>query len=389
MPDPLGITIVQGAFLPVPPLLGGAVEKVWYALGQEFARCDHRVLHVSRAYPGLPENVIEHGVEHRRVPGYATPRALWRLKLLDLVYSLRVRKILPPADVLVTNTFWLPIIERRRSRGRPYVHVARYPKGQIRLYPERAILQTVSEPIREAILREVPRATARVRVIPYPLSAAYLVPLTPPKQIILYTGRLHPEKGVHLLVNAFRRLVSGGLRGWTLRIVGPWQTAQGGGGADYRQLLLESAQTSGGQVDVLEPIFDEARLVSEYQSAAIFAYPSLAEFGETFGLSVLEAMAAGCVPVVSSLACFRDFLREGIDGLVFDHRSARAEENLARSLAELTGDSGARERMRAAAWSTARQYTLPEIARRFIEDFSSVTERRALNPSALSLCQPH
>src|SRR5579862_3380431 len=31
----LKITIVQGAFFPVPPLMGGAVEKVWFTLGRE------------------------------------------------------------------------------------------------------------------------------------------------------------------------------------------------------------------------------------------------------------------------------------------------------------------------------------------------------------------
>src|SRR5690606_7455505 len=116
---PLDITLVQGAFLPVPALLGGAVEKVWHALGQEFARGGHRVVHVSRSHASLPARNLEHGVEHRRVRGYETPRSLWRLKLLDLAYSLRARRALPRADVLVTNTFWLPAIERRASRGRP------------------------------------------------------------------------------------------------------------------------------------------------------------------------------------------------------------------------------------------------------------------------------
>jgi hypothetical protein len=31
------------------------------------------------------------------------------LKVLDLFCSLRVRRILPAADILVTNTFWLPL----------------------------------------------------------------------------------------------------------------------------------------------------------------------------------------------------------------------------------------------------------------------------------------
>ena len=42
------ITIVLGAFFPVPPLLGGAVEKVWFALGPEFVRRGHEVVQISR-----------------------------------------------------------------------------------------------------------------------------------------------------------------------------------------------------------------------------------------------------------------------------------------------------------------------------------------------------
>ena len=41
------ITIVLGAFFPVPPIMGGAVEKVWFALGQEFARRGHEVVQIS------------------------------------------------------------------------------------------------------------------------------------------------------------------------------------------------------------------------------------------------------------------------------------------------------------------------------------------------------
>jgi glycosyltransferase involved in cell wall biosynthesis len=388
MDRPLDITLVQGAFLPVPALLGGAVEKVWHALGQEFARGGHRVVHVSRAHPSLPARNEENGVEHRRVRGYETPRSLWRLKLLDLAYSLRARRALPPADILVTNTFWLPAIERRRSRGRPYVHVARYPKGQLRLYPRRAVLQTVSEPIRAAILREISDA-ARVRVIPYPLSPVYLVSRDEPRPIMLYTGRLHPEKGVHLLIDAFARAASGALRGWTLRLIGPWKTSQGGGGDAYRETLAAAAAKLTGRVELLEPIFDERQLVSHYRSAAVFVYPSQAEFGETFGLSVLEAMAAGCAPVVSALGCFGDFVRPGENGLVFDHRAADPAGELSRSLQQVATSREFRERLRAAAWQTARSYTLPEIAARFIEDFRNILEPLPAAGSYLNECLPN
>jgi glycosyltransferase involved in cell wall biosynthesis len=372
---PLRITIVQGAFLPVPPLLGGAVEKVWHALGEEFARQGHRVVHVSRAYEQLPRTNVEAGVTHVRVRGSATPKALWQLKLRDLTYSLRARRVLPEADILVTNTFWLPLLERRPSRGRPYVHVARYPKGQLRLYPRRTILQTVSAPIRAAILQEVPDAGNRVRVLPYPLAPAYLTGRrADPERVILYTGRLHPEKGVHLLVDAFRRLAPGPLANWRLRIIGPWTTAQGGGGEPYRAQLLAAAGGDA-RIEIVEPIFDAARLAAEYQRAAVFAYPSLAERGETFGLAVLEAMAGGCAPVVSALGCFGDFLQHDRNGLVFDHRAADPAGPLAAALARLAAPAGPREELRAAAWTTARAYTLPEIALRFAEDFATVAER--------------
>jgi len=346
-------------------------------------------VHVSRTDPELPvANVDEAGVQHRRVAGYNTPRTLWRLKLLDLAYSLRVRRVLPEADVLVTNTFWLPIVERRRSRGRPYVHVARYPKGQMRLYPERAILQTVSEPIRAAILREVPRAGPRLRVVPYPLAPIYLVPRREAKPVILYAGRLHPEKGVHLLIESFVRLGEREMRGWTLRIIGPWKTAQGGGGAEYHGRLSELARRANGSVEMIGPIFKETELVSHYRDASIFVYPSLAEFGETFGLAVLEAMAAGCAPVVSALACFRDFIHERENGMVFNHRATDPVGELARVLALLANSPAQREQLREAAWTTARRYTLASIAGRMIDDFRNLIETSFAVESSLSECLP-
>src|SRR5713101_7950881 len=106
------ITIVLGAFFPVPPIMGGAVEKVWFALGQEFARRSHEVVQISRAHPRLARREKIAGVTHIRVPGFAQPRSILWLKFLDLLYSLRVRRVLPEADILVTNTFWLPFLLR-------------------------------------------------------------------------------------------------------------------------------------------------------------------------------------------------------------------------------------------------------------------------------------
>jgi glycosyltransferase involved in cell wall biosynthesis len=364
------ITIVQGAFLPVPPLQGGAVEKAWYALGREFARQGHRVTHIGRSYDGLPTREFDAGVNYHRVAGYSAPRSLLKLKWHDLRYSLRVRRVLPEADVLVTNTFWLPLLERRKSRGAVYVHVARYPKGQLRLYPRKVFLQTVSTPIREAILREVPGRETKVRVIPYPLGPQYLVPFSAlAEREILYTGRLHPEKGVHLLIEAFK-LLAPKAPNWRLRLIGPWEFRQGGGGAAYLEALRTAA--AGFPVEIDEPIFDEPRLVQAYQRAAIFAYPSLAEKGETFGLAVLEAMAAGAAPVVSGLACFQDFVQPGISGEIFDHRASHPAAELAQVLEKIIGSPASLDALRKAAWETSRRYILPTIGKIFLDDFATV-----------------
>jgi glycosyltransferase involved in cell wall biosynthesis len=234
---------------------------VWFNLGQEFVRRGHEVTHISRGFKDLPKSETLEGVQHRRVSGFSSPATTPRRMLLDFWYALRAMSQLPPADILVTNTFWLPALECRRSRGIPYVHVARYPKGQLKLY-RKAILQTVSEPIRKAILAEHPGAAGRVRVIAYPLSDRYLRPaVQPASQTLLYTGRVHPEKGVHLLVKAFAHLSPIDRAGWKLRIVGPSEIAYGGGGDAYLAELRATAASAGGSVEFVGRIFDENRLI--------------------------------------------------------------------------------------------------------------------------------
>ena len=89
------ITVVVGAFLPLPPIMGGAVEKVWFMLAQEFARRGHEVVQVSRSMPQFPREEILGGVRHLRVRGFDTPRSLIWLKTLDLLYSVNTMSIRP------------------------------------------------------------------------------------------------------------------------------------------------------------------------------------------------------------------------------------------------------------------------------------------------------
>ncbi|MBA2586968.1 MAG: glycosyltransferase family 4 protein, partial [Chthoniobacterales bacterium] len=340
------ITIVLGAFLPVPPIMGGAVEKVWFALGQEFARRGHEVTQISRARPQFPERETIEGVRHLRIAGFDTPASLLWLKFFDLVYSVRTKRRLPRADIIVTNTFWLPLFLRNSRWGKLYVHIGRFPKRQMCLYQHAARLQTPSRAVADAVAKEVPKLKAKIVAIPYPRletngSTGERATVEREKNI-LFVGRVHPEKGVHLLIDAFANAAAPLFFAWNLIIVGPTENRYGGGGERYLDQLRRSATRSAGRVHFRGAIFDPVALSNEYRQAQIFAYPSLAEKGESFGLAPLEAMAHGCAVIVSDLACFHDFIRDGETGIVFNHRGSDPAGALRAKLAALVGNETGR-----------------------------------------------
>jgi glycosyltransferase involved in cell wall biosynthesis len=370
------IAIVQGAFLPVPTLRGGAVEKVWFALGQEFVRRGHEVVHYSRLSDGLPETEIIAGVRHIRVPGANTPSSLVKLKWQDLLYTRRVARKLAKADVVVTNTFWAPLVFSPTRHGPLWVHVQRYPKGQMILYRKAAQLQTVSKVIADAIIQQAPSYRSRVSIIPNPLP-----PLVQPvgngvrdPNLVLFVGRIHPEKGLELLLEAARvaKQKSPSLR---FRIVGPWEPRFGGGGEEFQRKLAAIAAPLGGSVEFTGPVFDEAVLAGHFASASVFVYPSLAAKGEASPVAPLEALARGCPVVTSDLACFDDTLGTGIWTRRFDHTAVDAPTRLATQLAEIVGDRGAWAAASAAAVKRAQQFTVDQIAELYLKGFAEVAAK--------------
>ena len=128
-------------------------------------------------------------------------------------------------------------------------------------------------------------------------------------------------------------------------------------------------------IEWLGPIYDQQQLISHYQQAALFVYPSLAEQGETFGLAPLEAMACGAVPIVSNLACFRDFITPGVNGLVFNHRAADAPGLLATQILELTTNYDQRAAMALAALAVRQSHHPATIAADFVHCFEELIQQ--------------
>src|SRR5665213_2271613 len=125
------IAIVSSFFLPVPPVRGGAMEKIWFRLGREFAARGHEVTLVSRTWPGFPEREMIDGIRILRVRGFNHTRRTWRNLALDCIWGLRVARRLPPGDIVACNTVTLPahLFLTRPSAGRVVVVLSRMSKG--------------------------------------------------------------------------------------------------------------------------------------------------------------------------------------------------------------------------------------------------------------------
>jgi glycosyltransferase involved in cell wall biosynthesis len=368
------IAIILGPFMPMPPVLGGAVEKVHLALALAYCAAGHRVTMISRRYDGFADDETRDGIRHIRVRSSKRSPHLPMNLLRGLSYSLRAAAALPPVDITITNEFFLPLLLRRRRAGKIYVQVGRYPKHQMPLYFRADRLQAVSRVVGDAIARQTPWLASRIKVIPYALADGYFnPPAIRRERIVLYVGRIAREKGVGLLIEAFRRVEPDIADGWTLRIVGPHETAQGGDGAAYLAELQRLAKPLGPRCHFVDPIFDENALVREYAASAIFVYPSLAEFGESFGLAPLEAMAGGCAVITSDLRCFDDFLEDGVTGLRFDHRCEKAVDALTEQVRSLMRNRTLLAAVAHAGRRSVGRFASGPVAERMLADFATLT----------------
>jgi glycosyltransferase involved in cell wall biosynthesis len=352
------------------------VERVWGDLARHFARMGHRVTVLSRAFEGLPAQELKDGVQTFRLTNWKQGRNVKIDLLKDVCFSTRMFLRCPRADIVVTNAFWLPAMLSllKPGAGRISMNVQRVPKGQMWLYRRVHRLSAVSKAIADAIIAERPDMAAQVRIIPNPIDLGFFKPpadrlFTPTpgrSRTICFTGRIHPEKGIHVLVEAFRTLRAE-FPDLALRLIGPSAIDRGGGGDDYLAKLRALAGDA--PVEILPPIYDRAQLAAALQSASYYCYPTLAEQGEAQPVAPMEAMATGLAPVVSDIPQFRDYLTPGVNGETFDHRSSDLAANLAASLRRLIADPARAQAFGNAAARDAQRFGYEQVAAQYIADF--------------------
>lgn len=379
---PLNISIVTGPWFPTPPGPAGAVERVWSDLGRHFANKGHRVLVLSRSHDGLASEETRDGVRICRLTNWNLGRNIYINILKDMAFSVRMLLCMPQADIAVTNTFWLPTFIKlfRRSSGVVSMNVQRVPKGHMWLYDSVDRMSAVSTAIADAIIKERPSSRPRVRVIPNPIDVGYFKPpanrdygnASGSGRTITYTGRIHPEKGVHVLVDAFR-ILRAEFPNLKLRLIGPWTIDKGGGGPEYVAKLKSAGE--GLPIIFDEPIYDRAKLAQALQEATYYCYPTLAEKGEAQPVAPMEAMACGLAPIVSDIPQFRDYLRDGEHGVTYNHRTGDLAANLAGSIRRLVADPELAARLGSAACEQSQKFSYELFADQYLNDFRELLGR--------------
>jgi phosphatidylinositol alpha-mannosyltransferase len=103
---------------------------------------------------------------------------------------------------------------------------------------------------------------------------------------------------------------------------------------------------------------DKARV---YHSVDVFCAPNTG--GESFGIVLAEAMAAGAPIAASDLDAFRQVLRGGAAGELFETGDPAA---LAQAAARLLDDPARRASLSAAASEAVRVYDWPVVARNVV-----------------------
>lgn len=201
-------------------------------------------------------------------------------------------------------------------------------------------------------------AAARTHLLYPPIAVHEMHPARRREKAVVTVGRffapgLGHAKRQKEMVQAFGRLhMERRLPGWRLYVVGGCEPSQDPYLAQVR------AAAAGLPVTVLPnaPRGEVERLLS---TASVFwSATGLGSDGDSepwnaehFGMTTVEAMAGGCVPVVIDRAGQREIVREGVDG----YRFADVEEMLDRTVAVGT-DEALRARLAAAATERARAY---------------------------------
>ena len=188
----------------------------------------------------------------------------------------------------------------------------------------------------------------------------------PKTKQLLYVGRLAPEKGVHILLDAFR-IVLAQHPDAHLKLIGPEMIVSREAlfpncndphvleleplfrpGAYAELLRAKVSEFPSGSLSFLNQGVKFVELVPHYHSASIFVFPSVCE--EACPLPPLEAMASSLPVIATRDGPLPELVEDGRSGLLVERSNARA---LADAILRLLDNPDQRDEMAQAAFERA------------------------------------
>ena len=179
---------------------------------------------------------------------------------------------------------------------------------------------------------------------------------------VLFVGRHEPRKGLLDLLKAHRMLRKTGTESRLLVV---------GSGPQEREARRYVATRSLQGVEFLGRVSD-AEKAQLFRTADVFASPATG--GESFGIVLLEAMAAGAPIVCSDIHGYKGVVRRGREGLLVPPRQPR---ELAVAIDRLLRDPSMRDQMSAAGRARAEEFSWPRVTAKVDEYYGFVIRRLA------------
>ena len=169
---------------------------------------------------------------------------------------------------------------------------------------------------------------------------------------VFFCGRHEPRKGLEVLLEALQRLPND-VRVWV-----------GSDGPETER--LQATYAGDPRIEWLGRVTDDEK-IARLRGADVFCAPAL--MGESFGVVLLEAMAAGTAVVASDLDGYRNVATHGVDALLAAVGDADA---LADALRTALGDATRRAELVAAGTERASQFSMHHLAALYIERYERI-----------------
>jgi phosphatidylinositol alpha-mannosyltransferase len=275
----------------------------------------------------------------------------------------------------------LPITVLRASRTCNVGTFHAYSKSSIAYYYGRRLMRryfrklhglvAVSEPARDFVSRYF---RGDYRVVPNGVDLEQFGPRVKPlpqlrdgKINILFLGRLEQRKGLGVLLRAYAQLKER-LPNLRLVVVGPANDRS-------RRRYQEFVDTQRiPDVVIVGYVTDEEK-PRYFASADIFCAPNLGK--ESFGIVLLEAMAAGLPVVATDIPGFTHLINPGREGIL-----VRRDDpvSLASAIHLLVSDQELRGRLAAAGWRAARAYAWERVTDQILTVYEESLRRYHRTP---------